>query len=135
MLTYINPYLTNDDPTSSNPGDDRRFLFAEAAELGYLVLNGSGEPYIQSCGSKGFTFGTVDLTNPDAKQWYAQEVIAKNMLGEGGVRGWMADFAEYLPFDSLLSRGDPYETHNAFPKLWAETNQVISTNDSPLIFR
>lgn len=139
MLTYINPYLTNKpfpDPTGK-----RRFLFQEAEKAGFLVLNASGQPYIQASGTSGFTFGTVDLTNPDAREWYAMQVIARNMLffdpnstlthststgqlPSGAASGWMADFGEYIPFDSVLKGGSPGQWHGQFPELWAMTNEM-----------
>ena len=41
-----------------------------------------------------------------------------------GVRGWMADFGEYLPTDDVyLANGvDAKIMHNAWPALWAEVN-------------
>lgn len=45
----------------------------------------------------------------------------------------MADFAEYLPFDSTLSQGSPLRVHNDFPRLWAQTNRAAITNGSDLL--
>eukprot|EP00466_Bigelowiella_natans_P005925 jgi/Bigna1/49856/estExt_Genewise1.C_580056 len=127
MLTYINPYLTNNFPPSQTTR--RRNLFSEAEELGYLVLNSSGQPYLQHCGAKTFSFGTVDLTNDQAAKWYAEEVIGKLMLQNSNTSGWMADFGEYLPFDAASLGGgggggkSGYLEHNRFPELWARVNQ------------
>merc|ERR1712241_724716 len=61
----------------------------------------------------------VDLTNPDAFNWY-KEIIKQNLVVEGRAGGWMHDFGEYLPFDAVLFDGtSPYEYHNKFPADWA----------------
>eukprot|EP00658_Telonema_sp_P-2_P082766 TRINITY_DN8806_c0_g1_i2.p1 TRINITY_DN8806_c0_g1~~TRINITY_DN8806_c0_g1_i2.p1 ORF type:complete len:482 (+),score=97.42 TRINITY_DN8806_c0_g1_i2:900-2345(+) len=134
VLTYINPYLA----ATTVPGTQTN-LFQEASAQGFLVKNSRGDPYIQTSGSPGFTFGTIDLTNPAAAAWYEQ-VIRCNMLrvgvgcgaGEGmgpaggsnlSQFGWMSDFGEYIPMDAKLHAGAAEAVHNLFPVLWAETNQ------------
>ena len=47
-----------------------------------------------------FYCGVVDLTNPDAYEWFKDEVIKKHSL-DIGIDGWMADFGEYLPTDDI----------------------------------
>jgi alpha-glucosidase len=131
LNTYMNPYLAN--TVSKNKKNFRRDLFKEAASLHYLVQNSTGDPYIQSSASRSFTFGTIDLTNPNARQW-TRNLIRCNMLGDqagcppnttaikGPQSGFMSDFGEYLPWDAVLSSGEPASTvHNAFPGLWSET--------------
>jgi len=54
----------------------------------------------------------VDFTNPLARDWI-KEIIKTNLVKEGRAGGWMHDFGEYMPFDSVLSSGvDPLEYHN-----------------------
>ena len=129
VTTYINPYLSN-DVAASKP--HVRDLWAEAAVAGYLVKNSSGLPYIQSSASATFTFSTIDLTSPDARNWY-KRVMRCNMLGDqsgcdgnataigGAHSGWMADFGEYLPFDAVLASGEAASSvHNepvCFPRV------------------
>ncbi len=112
--TYVNPFLV--DPADKQPAPERN-LFAEAAEAGYLVRDATGEPYALDQG--GFDASLVDLTNPAARDWYA-DVIATEVLADG-VRGFMADFAEGLPLDAVLADGDPHLAHNRWPGLWAQT--------------
>jgi len=107
FLSYINPYLASD-------GEQ----FAEAADLGYFVKDQTGSVYEIDFGE--FMGGTVDLTNPDAREWH-KTVIKKNMI-DLGCGGWMADFGEYLPADCVLHDGDPLEMHNRWPALWAKLN-------------
>ena len=78
----------------------------ECAPLGYLVKNASGQPYLVE--SLSFVFGTIDLTNQDARVWW-KNIIKSNMLNAsaGLQSGWMCDFGEYLPFDAVLASGVP----------------------------
>ena len=130
MTTYINPYLAN--RIAEEKPHYRRNLWKEAADAGYLVQNASGQPYIQSSASRHFTFSTVDLTNPQATEWF-KRVIRCNMLGDqngcdgnatavdGKMSGWMSDFGEYIPFDAVMFSGEPAEVvHNKFPEMWAK---------------
>ena len=79
MTTYINPYLAN--TVSADKPNHRRDLWKEAAQLGYLVKNSSGLPYVQSSASKSFTFSAIDLTNEAAREW-TKRLIRCNMLGD-----------------------------------------------------
>lgn len=152
VLIYINPYLANN--VASKSTGFKRNLFAEAARHGYLVRNSTGQPYILTSAGRDFSFGTIDLTNPDALDWTVA-LIRCNMLRVGGgcgpgnstltgpspysAYGWMADFAEYIPFDAKLYAGEPSAVHNTFPKLWAEANRravegVGFTGESRAVF-
>lgn len=109
FLGYINPYLAVEGS-----------LFQEASGRGYLVKNKDGKDYLLDFGE--FYAGTVDLTNPAAFAWY-KDVIKKNMIGFG-LKGWMADFGEYLPMDAVLANGVSAELmHNLWPVLWAKVNR------------
>ncbi|GEK79670.1 alpha-glucosidase [Agrococcus baldri] len=114
VTSYVNPFLVDAAP-KGDPGI--RNLYAEARDAQLLVRDASGQPYGIDQG--GFTAYLVDLTNPAARDWFA-EVIAEEVLGEG-VDGFMADFAEGLPFDAALHEGSAAELHNAWPRLWMET--------------
>lgn len=108
FLGYINPYVAIE-----------KELYAEAAEQGYLTKDYSGNDYQVEFGE--FYAGVVDLTKPAAYDWF-KEVIKKNLI-EFGLDGWMADFGEYLPTDTLLDNGiDAEIMHNAWPALWAKCN-------------
>lgn len=123
-MTYINPFLAN--TVATGKPNAKRDLFKEAAAAGYLVTNSTGDPYILASGSEAFTFGTVDFTNPAAAAWY-QGIIQTNMI-QRCQSGWMADFSEYLPFDSTLHTGTPDVVHNRFPEMWAEINRDATDN-------
>eukprot|EP00471_Norrisiella_sphaerica_P010782 CAMPEP_0184504952 /NCGR_PEP_ID=MMETSP0113_2-20130426/52730_1 /TAXON_ID=91329 /ORGANISM="Norrisiella sphaerica, Strain BC52" /LENGTH=635 /DNA_ID=CAMNT_0026894615 /DNA_START=1006 /DNA_END=2913 /DNA_ORIENTATION=+ len=131
VLTYVNPYLTN------KVSDQNSSLFHQAAEQGYLVRNSSGDPYVQRCGARTFTFGTIDLANPKAAEWYLSEILEKNMILGSNTSGWMADFGEYLPFDSIIGDTesndrpvDPQYFHNRFPEEWTKLNSRVMEQQS-----
>ncbi|MCI1722270.1 MAG: alpha-glucosidase [Lachnospiraceae bacterium] len=108
FMGYINPYLVQGG-----------MLFAEAEKKGYFIRQKNGKDYLIDCGE--FFCGMVDLTNPEAFQWY-KEVIKKYMI-RFGLSGWMADFGEYLPADAVLCNGESaLIEHNHWPALWAKCN-------------
>ncbi|MBW0367979.1 alpha-glucosidase [Ensifer adhaerens] len=109
FLGYVNPYLCVDGP-----------LFAEAETAGYFAKDEFGRTALVDFGE--FDCGVVDFTNPQASEWFADEIIGGKML-DYGLSGWMADFGEYLPIDVQLANGiDAKLMHNQWPTLWAEVN-------------
>ena len=46
-----------------------------------------------------------------------------NGTGSLAAMGWMSDFAEYTPFDSVLHSGNAASVHNQYPGLWAKSNR------------
>jgi alpha-glucosidase len=108
FLTYICPFLL-----------EEQSLFIEAKENDYLVFNKEGDVYLIDFGE--FFCGAVDLTNPKAFEWY-KSIIQTNII-DLGVKGWMADFGEYLPTDCVLyNKKDALIMHNEWPVLWAKCN-------------
>ena len=121
FLGYINTFLK-----------EGTTLYNEAKHQGYLVKNKKGDVYhIQST---TFQAGIVDLTHPKAYHWY-KEVIKREMI-DLGMKGWMADFGEYLPIDSIIYEGHPEEVHNLWPVLWAKLNHeaILESNQSEELF-
>ena len=114
VLTYVNPFLA-DAADKADP--NIRNLYQEAEEKGFLIKNQEGGTYVIE--TVGFPVGLMDLTNPAARDWYA-DVIATEVIAEGAA-GFMADFGEALPFDAVLFEGDALQQHNRYPELWAET--------------
>ncbi len=108
FLGYINPFLATEGK-----------LYKEALANGYLVLDELGDPYLVKITT--FKAAMIDLSNPETCTWI-KEVIKKNMIGIG-LKGWMADFGEYLPTDAVIKNGDPMNLHNQWPVLWAKVNR------------
>ena len=128
-MVYISPYLADIGDFKPNM---RRNLFQEAKENGYLVKNQEGDPYLIR--NTDFYFGMVDLTNPDAADWYKK--VIQDQVIDSGASGWMADFGEGLPYDAVLASGQPASViHNEYPVLWAGLNrQVIDEASQELVF-
>jgi alpha-glucosidase (family GH31 glycosyl hydrolase) len=117
LMTYISPLLADD---VADKEKYRRNLFAEAERNDYLVENRDGEPY--RIENADFSAAFVDLTSPQARAWI-KEVIKDELLGNGA-SGWMADYAEGLPYDAVLFSGaDPKSYHNRYAEEWAEVNR------------
>ena len=109
FLGYINPFMALEGP-----------LYKYASEKGWCVKNREGKDYLVTITT--FPAAMIDLTNPDAWEWY-KSVIQENMI-DIGMGGWMADFGEYLPVDSVIASGqDAYTMHNLWPELWAKLNR------------
>ncbi len=95
-------------------------LYQEAAKKNYCVKNNKGKDYNVYITS--FPAAVLDLTNPEAVRWI-KEIIKTNMLNIG-LSGWMADFGEHLPTDSVLHSGINAERyHNQYPVDWIKTNR------------
>jgi len=61
----------------------------------------------------------VDFTNNEARNWI-KNILKNNLIKEGRAGGWMHDFGEYMPFDSVLASGvDPIKYHNQYAADWA----------------
>lgn len=122
FLAYLNPYLVKGSR-----------LYDECAEKGWLIKNRDGS--IAHMKSTTFDAGMLDLTDPEAVRFIKEVLIKRNML-DIGVRGWMADFGEYLPVDCVLHDGDPAELHNLWPVIWARINReaVEEYGDKDVMF-
>ena len=109
FLGYINPFLAIE-----------KELYRRASDRGYCVKDKEGKDYLVTITT--FPAAMIDLTNPEAWEWY-KDIIKENMIGLG-MGGWMADFGEYLPTDCVLWSGeDPEMLHNSWPAMWAKLNR------------
>ncbi len=109
FLGYINPFIAIEGE-----------LYKIASKEGYCVKDKEGKDYLVTITT--FPAAMVDFTNPRAYDWY-KSLIKKNLIGLG-MGGWMADFGEYLPLDSVLFCGEnPEKFHNCWPAIWAKMNQ------------
>ena len=109
-LGYINPYLVKDG-----------MLYNEGLKKDVFAKKSDGSVYLVDFGE--FDCGVIDLTKPEAYEWFKDEVIKKYSI-DIGIDGWMADFGEYLPTDDIvLDSGKPAMIeHNHWPALWAKCN-------------
>jgi sulfoquinovosidase len=136
VLTYINPFFSA-DPRSyrRNSTSEVRDIFREGFERGYYLYphDDHEQPYILHSGS--IEFHMLDVSNPDARRWMI-DIIKTEMIQNSLSSGWMADFAEYAPFDAspfnltcrlddskeACPRGDA-SYHNLYPHEWAKINR------------
>ncbi|MFI3229693.1 MAG: alpha-glucosidase [Bacillota bacterium] len=109
FLAYINPYLIVNGK-----------MYNHCKKMGYLIKNPKGEVY--HIKSTTFDAGMMDLTNPHMVKYLKEVIIKQNML-DLGIDGYMADFGEYLPVDSVLYRGNAIDLHNMWPTMWAKINR------------
>lgn len=109
FLGYINPFMAIE-----------KELYEYATAHGYCVKDKEGKDYLVTITT--FPAAMIDFTNPEAYSWF-KSLIKENMIGLG-MDGWMADFGEYLPVDSVLYSGeDPAIIHNQWPAIWAKMNK------------
>ncbi|MFT4524058.1 MAG: alpha-glucosidase [Bacteroidia bacterium] len=109
VLGYINPFLLE--------GTE---MCKDALQKELVVRKFNKEPYLIPFG--GFDGYILDLSKPETQAWI-KEIIKTNMIGNG-LTGWMADFAEWLPFDAILYSGqDSKDYHNRFAADWARLNR------------
>jgi len=110
---YFNTFVTQ--------GGD---VFDEITAQGFDIRRASdGTTYLFDGVDKNFSPTTLlDLTNPAASAYVKDHLKGALALG---ARGWMADFAEWLPVEdvALADGSDPRLTHNLYPVLWAQVNR------------
>lgn len=115
LLGYANPFLSLSD---ENP------LYTEGRALGYFVRSADGRDYEQHFFTgKEYRFVMVDLTNPEAYDWLLGKMRAG--MVERGLSGWMADYGEYVPLDSVCAGGNAVTAHCETPVLWQKLNREL----------
>ena len=111
ITTYFNPHIC----TTYQP------VYDDAARKGLLVKNPQGNPYLLT---NPFTadqiVSEVDFTHPGGRDLFGR------LLDEAirdGYDGWMEDFGEYTPTDSVFHNGKRgLEMHNRYPVLYHGTS-------------
>ena len=108
FLGYANPFVDAEL-------DD---FFPDMDEQGLLIKEESGESLIFAAPNGQSSL--PDFTNDATREFVRNALIA--MVEDYGMDGWMSDFGEALPFDSVLSDGSDAEAyHNVFPVDWHRT--------------
>ncbi|MFW9820520.1 MAG: alpha-glucosidase [Candidatus Thorarchaeota archaeon] len=108
FLGYINSMLAKDEEQ-----------YIDAIKKDLCVKDKYGKLYkiITDSGEKSL----LDLSNPLTIQWL-KKVIKEHMINIG-LSGWMADYGEYLPVDSIIFSGEKAELfHNKYPVIFAKAN-------------
>ena len=107
ITTYFNPHVC----TSYQP------VYDDAAAKGLLVKNPQGQPYLLT---NPFTadqiVSEVDFTHPGGRDLFGR--LLDDAIRDG-YDGWMEDFGEYTPTDSVFHNGSRgLEMHNRYPVLY-----------------
>jgi alpha-glucosidase len=109
---YFNTFVTE--------GGD---VFDEITAATFDIRRPDGSTYLFTGVDKNFSPTTLlDLSNDDAVTYVKDHLKGALALG---ARGWMADFAEWMPVDdvALADGGDPERFHNLYAVRWAEVNR------------
>lgn len=118
VLCYVNSMFRE---LPDDAGPVTRDLFREGVEAGHFVRDEHGETLMMPV--TAFDVALLDLTDEAARAWM-KEVIGKEMMEEARCSGWMADFAEALPFEAVMADGrSGAEFHNLYPVEWARLNR------------
>ncbi|KAK3284788.1 hypothetical protein CYMTET_7580 [Cymbomonas tetramitiformis] len=117
-LIYTNPFFC---PTLTPTCNASCNQFTELKDRDLLVRDSKGDILMEHSGTADMQFGMLDVSNPEAAEWMV-DMVSTSVLG-AGVKGFMADFGEYLPYDSKIKTGNPQLLHNRYPHLMAEIYQ------------
>ena len=123
ITTYFNPHVC----TTYQP------VYDEMAAKGYFVKNQAGRPYILS---NPFTadeqVSEVDFTNPAAKAFF-QKLLAAAV--DAGYDGWMEDFGEYTPTDSVFANGETgLRMHNPYTVAYHQASTEATARAAPAVY-
>lgn len=118
FLTYVNPFIVYPDSVAEedNPA---RFAdrFNSMEQMGLLLKNQMGETYIDGAVPNiPQSDAHPDFSNPGTLEFIVESL--KEIVRAYDVDGWMADFGEYVPLDSVPKDGNPIELRNTFPVDW-----------------
>ncbi len=119
FLGYFNPFVTQGFSE-----------WDEAIAGGFLPKSPDGAPYEMTILTK--LGSVVDLTNPAARTWLLEHLEAGRALG---LDGWMADFAEWVPYDAQFADGRTGATVSSdYPRLWQEVNRQACRPEDGCVF-
>ena len=123
ITTYFNPHICL----------EYQPVYDEAARRGLLVKNPAGQPYLLS---NPFTadeqVSEIDFTHPEGPAFYGR--LLDDALG-AGYDGWMEDFGEYTPSDSVHANGETGATmHNRYPVEYHCASYRYSRTKAPAVF-
>jgi alpha-glucosidase len=104
-------------------------VYDEVIDAGHaLVKASSGELVLFAGPDREFSPTTLlDLSNGAAREWMKRDHLREAL--RLGARGWMADYAEWMPVDDvrLASGESPALFHNRYPVEWARINREAVT--------
>ena len=94
--------------------------YIEAAERGYLAVDGAGKPYHLPPECKGSWVDDViiDFSNPAARAWYAEKIEGLMRMGAAAIK---TDFGEGIPEQAHYANVDGKFFHNAYSLIYNAT--------------
>ncbi len=119
FLVYVNPFIV--DPNSVQ-GVDRPTRFAtrfdSMDQMGLLLKNQMGETFVDfAVPNFPQSDAHPDFSNPATLDFISDSL--KDIVRSYDVDGWMADFGEWVPVNSVSQDGShPIESRNTFPIDW-----------------
>ena len=104
ICCWINPYIAQESA-----------LFDEGVEKGYFIHRENGDVWQTDMWQPGMAI--LDVTNPEARQWYADKLKA---LMDMGVDAFKTDFGERIPVRGIRYHdgSDPLRMHNYYTYLY-----------------
>ena len=96
-------------------------VYGDAARRGVLLRNRAGDPYVfdvfvGDAATLEAPISMLDFSAPGADEFFAEQL---SQAVEDGHDGWMEDFGEYTPPDSVAANGmGSREMHNLYPVLF-----------------
>ena len=101
---WLNPYIAQE----SN-------MFDEGVEKGYFLHKENGDVWQTDMWQPGMAI--LDVTNPEARAWYADRLRALQRMG---VDAFKTDFAERIPVRGIVYHdgSDPLRMHNYYTYLY-----------------
>jgi alpha-D-xyloside xylohydrolase/alpha-glucosidase len=124
-IGYFNPYISIN---SSKPFTvDANWK--QAAAAGYFTKGTDGNAY--RIPFFVWKMSQLDLTNPGAVRWFRDQFF-RFSAGKVGLDGWLHDFGEYTPYDSIAHDGRTgAELHNLYPLQWAQQARDFWERERP----
>lgn len=119
-LCYVNSMFRE---LPSDAGKVERNTYEEGLKLDAFVKNPTGGVY--KLPVTAFDVALLDLSSPSART-FMKGLIKTEMIDKAKCSGWMADFAEALPFDARMRSGATgAEYHNTYTVEWAKLNREV----------
>ena len=123
FLAYVNPFIV--DPRSVRDVDPARFAgrFDSMDEMGLLLKDLEGDTYLDiAVPNIPQVDAHPDFSNPQTGELISE--LLKDIVRAYDVDGWMADFGEWVPINSVPQDGsDPVQARNTFPIDWQRANR------------
>ena len=121
VLSYVNTFLADVD--LGGKLDYTNNYYQQAKKHGFLVLDPEKHEPLSINSGPNFRAGLVDLFNPKAFRWLKNILINHYKTG---VKGYMADFGEFLPPGAITCQGIATSAdHNRYVEEWSRLQEEV----------